>query len=169
MKTRYLFILAALAGVAYAGPPPLTSGIPSFLDTDGDGRISLEEREAFIELRKEARGGGAPDLDLDGDGAIDGLERAAAVAAIQAKMNAKRAELFTKIAGADEVLTLADFSALTPFANVPPLIVAALFDLLDIDGDNEVTLAEFLAGIRGSVPTPPTPPTPPSLPSPPSP
>jgi hypothetical protein len=158
-----LFILAALAGLAHGGPAPLATGIPAFLDTDGDGVISEAERQAFIEARKDARGGGAPDWDSDGNGTIDDGERAAAVASLQAKVDEKRTELFGKIAGDDGDLTRDEFGTLPPFAKVPPVTVDLLFNLLDANKDGTVTLEEFLAGIRGSAPaSPPGPPAPPT-------
>jgi hypothetical protein len=163
MKTRHLFLVAALAGVAHGGPAPLATGIPAFLDTDGNGVISEAERQAFIETRKDARGGAAPDWDSDGNGTVDDGERAAAVAALQAKVEEKRAELFGKIAGDDGELTRGEFGSLPPFGKVPPVTVDLLFNLLDTDKDGTVTLEEFLGGIRGSAPAPlPGPPAPPT-------
>jgi len=146
-----------------AGPPPLATGIPTFLDTNRDGVISEAERQAFVEARKEARGG-PPDWDSDGDGTINDAERAAAVAILQAKVDEKRSQLFAAIAGDDEVLTLDEFAALHPFANVPLPTIQRLFDLLDADGNGEVTFEEFLAGINRVPAAPPNggPPSPPS-------
>jgi hypothetical protein len=169
MKTRQLLILALFAGVAHAAPEPLATGIPAFLDTDGDGIISETERQAFVEARKDARAGLLPDWDSDGDGVIDEEEQAAAVATLQSKANEKRLELFSKVAGDDGVLTLDEFSALQPFQNVPAETVAALFALLDADGDGEVSGDDFLARLGGGFTPPTTPPAPPTPPSPPAP
>lgn len=157
MKTKHLVLFAALSGAAYAQPDSLSTGIPSFLDADGDGVISEAERQAFVDSRKDARGGN-PDWDADGDGVVDDEERADAVAALQARMEEKRTELFGSLAGDDGFLSLEEFSTLPPFqGGMPGRIVEKLFGMLDGDGDGEVTLEEFLSKVGGPGLAPPVP------------
>lgn len=167
MKTKQLLILAVLAGVAHAAPAPLVSGIPAFLDTNGDGIVSEAERLAFAEARKDARDGLIPDWDTNGDGTIDEEEEAAAVATLQSRANEMRAKLFAKVANENGVLTIEEFSALPPFAKIEDQsIVTALFELLDADGNGEITAEEFLARLNAGIAPPTSPPTPPTPPAP---
>jgi hypothetical protein len=162
MKLKLLPILFALTTAAYAVPESLQTGIPAFLDLDGDGQISEEERQAFVDSRKRAPRGGAAEWDTDGDGVISPEERAAAVAALRARVNERRAELFASLAGDDGVLTVEEFSSLPMLANASEQAISRLFSLLDADGDGLVTLEEFLAGVRGGAPNPQPPTTPPA-------
>ena len=157
-KMKAKLLLAALTiSVSQAVPPTLQTGIPAFLDTDGDGTISEAERQAFAESRAAARqSGGARNWDTNGDGTVDEEERLAAVAALKARLETKLASLFLDLAGDDSVLTLEEFSTLPQFKNVPPQTAANLFNLLDADDDGFVTVGEFFKGIgRGKPPTSP--------------
>jgi hypothetical protein len=157
MKLKLVPILIAAVGMANAAPEGLRSGIPSFLDTDGDGVISEAERQAFVESRKAAPGGGAAAWDTDGDGVISETERQEAIKTLRAKADERRAELFAKIAGDDGLLDVEDFAKVPALARVPQETIKRLFALLDLDGDGTVDLETFLAGVRGGPPTlPPT-------------
>ena len=111
MKDRAWFLLALFVAAALAGPGPLSTGIPAFLDADGDGSISEAERQAFVEARKEARGGSTPHWDTDGDGEVGEEERATAVAELQSRIDQKRSELFAGVAGDDGTLFRTQFQA----------------------------------------------------------
>lgn len=159
MKTTLLAALAVSIGAAVAAPPvPAPSGaiapVPEWLDTNGDGVISELERQAFVESRRGAGNGPASRWDTNGDGTIDDDERAAAVEALKAKATRKLTELFLAVAGDDGVLTPTEFSALPVLAQVPADTVALLFGLLDVDGDGEVTVDEFLDVVGGDVKLP---------------
>jgi hypothetical protein len=71
MKLKLIPILIAAVGMANAAPEGLRTGIPTFLDTDGDGVISEAERQAFVASRKGAPRGGAAAWDTNGDGVVD--------------------------------------------------------------------------------------------------
>jgi hypothetical protein len=161
MKFPY-FLPLVLCGLCWAVPPGASTGIPAFLDTDGDGKVSEAERQAFAESRAAAREGGSASgkgnskWDSNGDGTVDESEREAAVQALKSRLDAKLANLFLDLAGDDELLSLEEFATLPQFKNVPPQTAANLFNLLDADDDGSVTLAEFFQGIgRGNAPTPP--------------
>jgi hypothetical protein len=147
-----ILLTVLLAGVCQAVPPGAKTSIPAFLDTNGDGKISEAERQAFADSRAATRGGGNRNWDSNGDGVVDEDERIAAVAALKARLEAKVASLFLDLAGDDGLLTLEEFSTLPQFKNVPPQTAANLFNLLDTDDDGFVTLEEFFHGIgRGTV------------------
>ncbi|NCQ34579.1 hypothetical protein GW813_05760, partial [bacterium] len=147
MKLKLIPIFIATFGVAFAAPEGLESGVPAFLDTDGDGVISEAERQAFAESRRAAPRGGASAWDTNGDGVIDEGERLAAIQALRAKADERRAALFTKIAGDDGLLDASEFATIPALATVPQETIDRLFALLDTDSDGAVTLEEFLAGI----------------------
>lgn len=159
MKLKLIPILIAAVGMANAAPEGLRSGIPAFLDTDGDGVISEAERQAFVESRKAAPRGGAAAWDTNGDGVVDAEERQAAILALRAKADERRADLFAKIAGDDGLLDLEEFAKVPALARVPQETIERLFALLDLDADGTVDLETFLAGVRGGPPS-----LPPSLP-----
>lgn len=160
MKLNLIPILIATVSVTYAAPEGLQSGIPAFLDIDGDGIISEVERQAFVESRKTAPRGGASDWDTNGDGVVDEDERQAAIEQLRAKADERRAALFANVAGDDGLLDFTEFTALPALSNsnMPIKSRERLFELLDANRNGTVTLEEFLAGIR---PTPPT--TPPMI------
>ena len=160
MNPKLLLAIVAIS-VSHAAPPGLQTGIPAFLDTDGDGKISEAERQAFAESRAAARSSGGPkNWDTNGDGTIDEEERLAAVVTLKTRLETKLASLFLDLAGDDSLLTLEEFATLPQFKNVPPQTAANLFNLLDTDDDGFVTVAEFFKGIgRGHPPAaPPNPP-----------
>lgn len=160
MNTK-LLLAALMISVSQAVPPSLQTGVPAFLDTDGDGKISEAERQAFADSRAAARQSKGPkNWDTNGDGTVDEEERLAAVATLKSRLETKLASLFLDLAGDDAVLTLEEFSTLPQFKNVPPQTAANLFNLLDSDDDGVVTIGEFFKGIgRGQ--NPPSPPSPP--------
>jgi hypothetical protein len=158
MNLRF-FLPLVLCGVCWAVPPSASTGIPGFLDTDGDGKVSEAERQAFAASRSAARGGGNSKWDTNGDGKVDEAERQAAVDTLKSRLETKLANLFLDLAGDDELLSLEEFATLPQFKNVPPQTAANLFNLMDSDDDGTVTLDEFFRGIgRGSAPKLPKPP-----------
>lgn len=160
MKLKTIPLLLALVTAVSAAPERLNNGVPAFLDTDGDGVISEAERQAFVEARKSAPRGGAIRWDLNNDGVIDAEERQKAIEALRAKADERRSALFTKVAGDDGLLDLAEFTKIPSLAMRPPEAVARLFALLDEDDDGTITLEDFLAGVRGGPFIPVLPPGP---------
>ncbi|QJE94260.1 EF-hand domain-containing protein [Luteolibacter luteus] len=178
MKLR-LLLPFLLCGVCGAVPPSATTGVPAFLDTDNDGKISEAERQAYAEARKAARenngnangkgsnngngnngnngnGQGNSKWDTNGDGVVDDDERNAAVQTLKSNLENKIANLFLDLAGDDELLSLEEFATLPQFKNTPPQKAANLFNMMDADDDGLVTLTEFFRGIgRGKGPDKP--------------
>lgn len=162
MKLKYIVATIALTGAVMAAPKatePVLASIPDWLDTDGDGKLSEAERQAFAQSRKEARGAarkGPSRWDTDGDGTVSQEEREAAVAALKAKVDERRCELFEGVAGEDGILSLEEFAALRAVGRVPEATIARLYGLLDEDGDGNVSKEEFVNGV-GKGATPPGP------------
>lgn len=149
MKLRYIVALAACTGVLTAGPgKPGFAGVPQWVDVNGNGQIEPEEREAFGKLRKDAAKGLAERADANGDGEVDHEERLNAIAAMHAKVEEKRCELFLVAAGVDGKLNFEEFSAQHPVDKLPEHVARRLFGLLDGDGDTFVTKDEFLASLN---------------------
>jgi hypothetical protein len=170
MKYKHFAIFAAFAGAAIAGPdrPGFTTP-PSWVDLDNNGQIDQEERDAFIQARKDAARGLANDADANGDGVVDEQERQNMIAAMHANVEAKRCELFEAVAGEDGLLSLEEFSSTHPVNRLPERVVARLFGLLDVTGeggepDGMVSKDEFLASLN--VPAEPETPEDPEDPTP---
>ncbi|MDF1712725.1 MAG: hypothetical protein P1U90_10845 [Akkermansiaceae bacterium] len=159
MKLANILITGALlGGVAMAQDDEKTfgdGGLPEFLqqyDTNDDGVIDEEERQAIKAARKAAREERRAEIDTDGDGEISSEEREAAREAIRERIAAKRAEKFAEIAGEDGVLSLEEFAALPPLQRASEERVASIFARLDADDSGDVSLEEFNMRLRGHRP-----------------
>jgi Ca2+-binding EF-hand superfamily protein len=159
MKLANILITGALlGGVAMAQDDEKTfgdGGLPEFLqqyDTNDDGVIDEEERQAIKAARKAAREERRAEIDTDGDGEISSEEREAAREAIRERIAAKRAEKFAEIAGEDGVLSLEEFAALPPLKRASEERVASIFARLDADDSGDVSLEEFNMRLRGHRP-----------------
>lgn len=194
MKLQTTLLLSAVltvtAGLSRAGDPPRNpfgnGGLPEILkayDVDGDGKLSEEERQAFIQAVKDGtapkperparpgkpEGGEHPanPWDTDGDGKLSDAEKAAAREAIRAKIEEQRSKRFDELDTNDDgSLSLEEFSAAP---GIRAEAAARIFDRLDKDNNDAVSKEEFLAALtRPAGPRPPsgggdggTPPTPP--------
>ena len=160
MKTKYLplFGLALGLGIATTSAGDRTFGdgkLPEILeqyDLNGDGQIDEEERQAAKEARRaareEARAERIAEVDTDGDGELSEEEKEAAKQARRDALEERRAEKFAEIAGEDGCLDADEFAALPPLEGKDAERVAAIFDRLDADDDECVTLEEFTARLR---------------------
>ena len=155
MKLKQIAIATAFVGsisLAQAGDKGIGDGtLPEFLqqfDTNDDGIIDAEERQAIKDLRDERRQERRDAIDTNDDGEISDEEREAARAAIRERIEARRAEHFAKIAGEDGLLTKEEFAAIPALADTPQEIIDAMFARLDEDEDGNVTLEEFNSRLR---------------------
>ena len=155
MKFKYLPILGLALGLGItsvsAGGRSFGDHLPKFLeqfDTNEDGRIDEEERQAIKEARAAKHADWVAQWDTDGDGELSDEERTASRAAIRAEIEAKRAERFAEIAGDDGELSLEEFAAVPALADVNPERVEALFNRMDADEDGVVSLEEFYSRLR---------------------
>lgn len=172
-------VLAGAVSSAMAQAPtppkrnPFGSGaLPEILkpyDLDGDGKLSVEERQAFIKAMKEAaanRPKPTNPFDTDGDGQLSEAEREAAQAALRAKIEAERTKRFKELDKDEDGSLSAEELAGAPHMNADR--AAAMLSRLDKDSNGSVSLEEFLAALGGPVlPPPPLPPQPPRPPQPP--
>ncbi len=133
-------------------------------DVDGDGKLSEEERQAYLKAVHDGQIGhpvrpGQPPTpvanpwDTDGDGKLSDAEKAAAQEAIRAKILAERAARFDELDKDDDGLLTAE-----EFLGVPgirPELAARILAHLDTDGDGKISKDEFLAALRPPTPQPP--------------
>src|SRR5436190_8351818 len=161
-------VLLAPASFVKAVDPPRnpfgSGGLPEILkpfDVDGDGKLSEEERQAYLQAvhdgQIERPGGdhghngnqgqgqhGNP-FDLDGDGKISDAEKAAAQEAIRARIVAQRSARFDELDKDDDGFLTAD-EFLPP--GVRPELAARILAHLDTDKDGKISKAEFLAALK---------------------
>lgn len=115
-------------------------------DVNEDGILDAEERAAAKADREEKhKADRLSRWDLNGDGVIDDEERAAARAAMYERIIAHRTAMFEKLAGDDGLLSLEEFSTIPALKDRTEEQIAYLFDHLDKNDDDFVSLEEFLA------------------------
>ena len=130
-----IIALGAAAAGAYAqdGNGPRAGKGPRFdmsqIDTDGDGTISAEEREAHRAAR-------FAEIDTNGDGTVDQDE-------IVAHMEAKRQERMANRAARMIECRDGDSDGKLTMDEMMPKPGAALFSKLDADGDDVISEDEF--------------------------
>ena len=167
--THLLLICTTLVGSVAASRAddrkPFGNGtLPEFLkpyDVDEDGKLSVEERQAYQKATREAvkaKLEAKKQLwDTDGDGKLSEAERQAAADAMRVKIEEERAKRFDELDKDDDgKLSAAEFLRVP---NIRPEIAARILAQLDGDGDGAISKDEFLAALK--------PPAGPRLPQPP--
>ncbi|MFZ9936701.1 MAG: EF-hand domain-containing protein [Luteolibacter sp.] len=175
MKTTPIHIGASLLFAAFAhaqttepAPPrPFGTGdLPEFLkpfDLDEDGKLSVEERQAYEKAMREARAilpGRLHPWDTDGDGKLSPEEIQAAREAIATKVSEAREKRFNQLDINEDGELSAD--ELKGIPGIKDEMLARMISHLDKDGSGTISLEEFVAVLR---PVPPPFPLPQPLPS----
>lgn len=147
-----------------------TGELPEFLkpyDLDGDGKLSVEERQAFEKACREAkpaRPGIKNPWDTDGDGKLSEEEKQAARTAIETKMTEMRTKRFNELDTDDDgYLTSTELLAIP---RITAEMVTRMIAHLDKDADGKISLDEFLAVLKPVAPPIPPFPLPQPLPNP---
>jgi len=155
MKIRFLPLLSLTLALglssANAGDRSFGDGLPAFLrhfDTNDDGVIDEEERQAVKAARQARHEEWIAQWDADGDGEVSGDEIDAVRQSIRDRIEATRTERFNTLAGDDGLLSLDEFSAIPGLSWLSDERVQALFDRMNTDPSDDVTLEEFNARLR---------------------
>jgi Ca2+-binding EF-hand superfamily protein len=167
-------LLGAAATVSAQTPPPrqpFGSGeLPEFLkpyDLDNDGKLSVEERQAFEKACREARPprpGAKNPWDTNNDGVLSEEEKQAARDAIAAKIVEERTKRFNELdADQDGMLTAEELKAIP---RITEEMIARMIAHLDTDKDGSISLDEFTAVLKPVLPPVPPYPLPQPLPRP---
>lgn len=129
--------------------------LPDYLaiyDVDGDGTLSVEEVQAMREARQHRHRDWIEQWDTNEDGMIDDEERMAAREELRRRIIHRRTMRFREAdADGDGCLTFVEFSAIPAvmkLAEEHPEAPARIFDRLDINDDNCISLEEFLRHLR---------------------
>ena len=125
--------------------------LPKFLqqfDTNADRTIDEEERQAITDLRAKMREDRTNSIDTDNNGDITDEEIATARTALLKQIEARRAEKFREIAGDDEVISEAEYSAIPGMDRLPDYVFEAIFDRLDADKSGDISSEEFSQRLR---------------------
>jgi len=156
-------LLGSTAITKAADRKPFGNGtLPEFLkvyDVNNDGKISVEERQAYEKAMREAAKEKIKERkllwDTNGDGVVSDEERKAAIEAMRKKIEEERAKRFDELDTNDDgKLSAAEFVRVP---NLKEEIAARILAHLDTNKDGFISKDEFLNALK-----PPTGPRPPS-------
>jgi Ca2+-binding EF-hand superfamily protein len=126
--------------------------LPAYLaqyDVNGDGVIGTEEQQAMVQARDQIRKGLRPDWDTNGDSKISDQERDQAKLRLRDMIDECRSTRFVAAdTDLDGALSYEEFVLLPGMVNKDVALVEQIFAKLDADGDELVTLEEFLAAVQ---------------------
>jgi hypothetical protein len=125
--------------------------LPEFLqqfDTNNDGEIDEEERQAIRDLRAKMRDHQKKSIDLNEDGEVSPDEIEAARDALRIKIEARRLAKFSSIAGEDALISREEYNTIPGIDRLPDFVFEAIWGRLDIDGSDDITAKEFLSRLR---------------------
>lgn len=164
IKHTFLAVVFASTGFVQAGDRSIGDGtLPEFLeqfDTNDDGMIDEEERQAIRDLRAKMREERRNSIDTDGDGTISRGEIEDVREAMREKIEERRHEKFNEIAGEDALISREEFATIPGVERLREMIQDAIFGRLDADDDNAISEEEFMQRLRrhnsGNPTRPPT-------------
>jgi len=151
---KHLSLLAVFVGGALTSPAqdrPSRDALPRFLqqfDTNDDGIIDEEERQAIADLRSKLRELQRKSIDADQDGRIMRDEIEAAREVLRMKIDERRLEMFRKIAGEDDLMTIDEYATIPGSENLPDFVFEGIFDRLDLDGSGDISVEEFFHRLK---------------------
>ena len=151
---KHLSLLTIFIGGALIAPAedrPLGDPLPRFLqhlDTNEDGVIDEEERQAIADLRNKLRELSRKSIDADQDGQIKREEVEAAREILRIKIEERRFEMFLKIAGEDELMTIEEYATIPGSEDLPDFVFEGIFDRLDTDGSGDISFEEFFHRLK---------------------
>ncbi len=149
---RLLLLLILIASSAFAKEKVFGDGsLPDFLkhfDTNSDGVIDEEERQAIRDLRAKLREEKRTSIDLNRDGRISKDEIAVARAALREQIEQRRLEKFSSIAGEDDLISPEEYTTIPGVSTLPDFIFDAIWSRLDADGSGDISPDEFLQRLR---------------------
>lgn len=149
----FTLLLTVIAMPAFSQDKVFDDGnLPDFLkhfDTNSDGEIDEEERQAIRDLRSKLREKKRTSIDLDQDGNISGKEVAMARAVLREQIEQRRQEKFSSIAGEDDLISPEEYLTIPGVSTLPDFIFNAIWSRLDADGSGDISPDEFLFRLRG--------------------
>jgi Ca2+-binding EF-hand superfamily protein len=154
MKFKFTLITALMAtgSFSFAGDRSIGDGtLPEFLqqfDTNEDGQIDEEERQAVRDLRAKMREERRNSIDTDGDGQIGPEEIEAAREELRSKIEERRLTKFNEIAGEDDLISKEEYATIPGIDRLPDFIFDAIFDRLDRDDSGDISSEEFFQRLR---------------------
>ena len=145
----FTLLLITIAASAFAKEKVFGNGsLPAFLkhfDTNSDGLIDEEERQAIRDLRAKLREKKRTSIDLDQDGKISENEIMMARAALREQIDHRRLQKFSSIAGEDNRISREEYLTIPGVRSLPDFILEAIWSRLDTDGSGHVSPEEFLS------------------------
>lgn len=153
MKKSLPLIAVFLGGVFVAPAEDRSAGdsLPRFLkqfDTNEDGIIDVEERQAIADLRSSLRDLSRKSIDSNQDGEIKRDEIEAAREILRIKIDERRLEMFQKFAGEDNLMTIEEYATIPGSENLPDFVFEGIFERLDTDGSGDVSIEEFFHRLK---------------------
>lgn len=154
MKTSRALLLSFSLGLLLAQaeePATKDKSRPEFLqqfDSNEDGIIDEEERQAIRDLREVMVLEQRNTIDLDQDGRISPEEIQSARNALRQSIEARRLDKFTAIAGDDGLISEEEYSQIPGANRLPAYVLTAIFNRLDADADGVISAEEFLRRLR---------------------
>lgn len=153
LKPFFIFLGISLCSAQEVEPK--RAPLPLFLqqfDTNEDGVIDEEERQALRDLRADLRRAGRDSIDTDNDGDISDEEILAAREVLRIAIEDRRLAKFREIAGEDDLITYQEYLQIPGLKDLPSFLTEALFDRLDHDASGDITVNEFFDRLRSHTP-----------------